>query len=58
MMNDVLKTIVERRAVRKYKDQTVSKELIEQVLETGKMAPSALGKEPLEILHRYFKTRP
>lgn len=45
-MNDVIKTIYERRAVRKYTDQTVSKEVIEQLLEAGRMAPSALGKEP------------
>ena len=45
-MNEVIKTIFERRAVRKYLDKTVSKDLIEQLLESGRMAPSAMGKEP------------
>ncbi|MEO6302605.1 MAG: nitroreductase [Bacteroidia bacterium] len=45
-MNEVIKTIFERRAVRKYKEQGVSKDIIEQLLEAGRMAPSALGKQP------------
>lgn len=45
-MNDVIKTIQERRAVRKYQDKAVSKDIIEQLIEAGRMAPSALGKEP------------
>ena len=45
-MNEVIKTIFERRAVRKYKPMEVSKTLIEQILDAGRMAPSALGKEP------------
>ena len=45
-MNEVIKTIFERRAVRKYKTKSVSKNLIEQLLEAGRMSPSAMGKEP------------
>lgn len=45
-MNEVIKTIFERRAVRKYQDKSVSRDLIEQLLEAGRMAPSAMGKEP------------
>jgi nitroreductase len=45
-MNEVIKTIFERRAVRKYKPMEVSKILIEQIIDAGRMAPSALGKEP------------
>ncbi len=45
-MNEVIKTIFERRAVRKYQDKAISKDLIEQLLEAGRMAPSAMGKEP------------
>lgn len=40
------KTIYERRAVRKYKDRRLSKDLIEQVLDAGRMAPSAMNKQP------------
>ena len=39
--NETLKTIYERRSVRKYKDQAVDKDVIEQVLSAGRMAPSA-----------------
>ena len=45
-MNEVMKTIFERRAVRKYQNKGVSKDLIDQLLEAGRMAPSAMGKEP------------
>ena len=44
-MNDVIKTIYERRAVRKYKDDAVSKELIEKILDAGRMAPSAMNRQ-------------
>lgn len=38
-MNEVIKTIFERRAVRKYKKKTVSKDIIQQLIDAGKMAP-------------------
>lgn len=44
--NDVLKTIYTRRATRKYKDQPIPRELIQQVIEAGRMAPSAINKQP------------
>ena len=43
---DTLKTIYERRAVRKYKDEQVDKHLIEQIIDAGRMAPSAINKQP------------
>jgi nitroreductase len=46
LWNDTIKTIYERRAVRKFKDTSVEKKLIEQVIEAGKMAPSAINKQP------------
>lgn len=45
-MNAVIKNIYERRAVRKFTDQEVSKELIQTVLDAGRMAPSAMNKQP------------
>ena len=45
-MNDTLKTIFERRAVRKYKEKAVSKEIVEQLLDAGRMAPSAMNRQP------------
>jgi nitroreductase len=44
--NETLKTIYERRAVRTYLDKPVSKDLIEQLLDAGRMAPSAINKQP------------
>lgn len=42
----VLKTIYERRAVRKYTDMPISKTLIEEIVHAGCMAPSAINKQP------------
>ena len=48
-MNDILKTIYERRAVRKYKDIAVDRKLVEQIIDAGKMAPSAINKQPWQF---------
>jgi len=45
-MNDTLKTIYERRAVRKYKDQPVDKRLVDEIIDAGRMAPSAINRQP------------
>ncbi len=42
----VLKTIYERRAVRKYKDNSVDPAIISKILDAGRMAPSAMNKQP------------
>lgn len=39
-MNEVIKTIKERRAVRTYKDKPIEKEKINEILECGLWAPS------------------
>lgn len=44
--NETLKTIYSRRAVRSYTDKVVPKEIIEQLLDAGRMAPSAINKQP------------
>ena len=41
-----LDIIYHRRAVRKYKDKPVERTLIEQVIDAGRMAPSAMNKQP------------
>lgn len=43
--NETLKTIYQRRAVRKYKDKPVDKVLIEQIIDAGRMAPSAMNRQ-------------
>lgn len=45
-MNETLNTIYQRRAVRKFKEQAVAKEIIEQVIAAGRMAPSAINMQP------------
>lgn len=44
-MNDTLKSIYERRAVRKYKEQPVDNKLIDEIIAAGRMAPSALNQQ-------------
>lgn len=45
-MNEIIKTINQRRAVRKYKAMPVEKDTIEFLLDAGRMAPSALHHQP------------
>jgi nitroreductase len=45
-MNDVISTIYARRAVRKYKSQQVDQHLISQIIDAGRMAPSAMNRQP------------
>lgn len=44
--NSTISTIYERRAVRKYKDIPVSDEILETILDAGRMAPSAMNRQP------------
>jgi nitroreductase len=53
--NEVLKTIYERRAIRKYRPDTINKEIINDLLDAGRMAPSAINKQPWKF---YILTDP
>ena len=44
-MNDVLKCLKERRSIRKYKKQQITDQELEQILEAGMYAPTALGMQ-------------
>jgi nitroreductase len=44
-MNEILRIIYERRAVRKYKNLPVDEKLIEQIIDAGRMAPSAMNRQ-------------
>ena len=44
--NDILKTIFERRAVRKFTDKPVEEKLILELLDAARMAPSAMNRQP------------
>jgi len=54
-MNETLKTIYERRAVRKFKEKTFEKSILEEILHAGRMAPSAINKQPWKF---YILTKP
>ena len=45
-MNPVLDAIKKRRSVRSYESRTVSKELMDMVIEAGNQAPSAMNSQP------------
>lgn len=45
-MNDTIKTLVTRRSVRSYNSKQVPKEILDEILEAGKFAPSGMGKQP------------
>ena len=47
--NETLSTIYQRRAVRKYRDKPVDKTLIEQIIDAGRMAPSAMNRQLWEF---------
>jgi len=44
--NNILHVIYERRAVRKYKNVLVDNNIINTVLDAGRMAPSAMNRQP------------
>lgn len=46
LVTETIKTIYERRSVRKYKDKPVDRKTIEQIIDAGRMAPSAINKQP------------
>ncbi len=45
-MNDVLKTIKNRRSVRKYKPEQISREELDMIIEAGIYAPTAGNQQP------------
>jgi nitroreductase len=44
-MNEVIKCILERRAIRRYKPEQISKEELDLILQAGMYAPSASGRQ-------------
>lgn len=43
---ELLQAIYERRSIRKYKPDSVSDDLIQEILDAGMMAPSGVNKQP------------
>lgn len=46
----MIKEIVERRSVRKYRSESVPKELIEKILKAGILAPSSKNRQPWKFI--------
>ncbi len=49
-MNQTVKDLLERRSCRNFKPDMVAKDVIEQIIEAGLYAPSAVGKQSTMIL--------
>jgi len=47
---DVFEAIQERRSIRSYQDKPVPRELLEKILEAGRLAPSAKNSEPWHFI--------
>ena len=62
-MNDVIKNMIERRSIKKYKDEQIKKEDLELILEAGKYAANGMGMQsPImvvlqdkEVIKKYAK---
>lgn len=48
--NAVLRTIFQRRAVRKYHYKTVNRVLTDQLIQAARMAPSAMNRQPYRFI--------
>ena len=44
-MNEVIKNILERRSIRKYKEKEVPEELIDEIVKAGTYAPSGMNRQ-------------
>ena len=44
-MNEVIKTIEERRSIRSYRNEQITKDQLETILEAGSYAPSGMGQQ-------------
>lgn len=43
--NEVMKTIMHRRAIRRFEERQIAEEELEQILQAGMYAPSAGGRQ-------------
>lgn len=49
-MNEVLKAMEERRSIRKYKPDSVPKEIIDEIIRAGTYAPNGMGRQSAIIV--------
>ncbi|RLF31262.1 MAG: nitroreductase, partial [Thermoplasmata archaeon] len=50
MEEEVMKCIKERRSIRDYTDEPLSRELIEEIIMAGRYAPSAENSQPWKFI--------
>jgi nitroreductase len=46
----LLDVILSRRSIRKYENKEVPKEMLQQILEAGRQAPSAVNRQPIRFV--------
>ena len=46
----LLDLIVARRSIRKYEDKDIPEEILQQILESGRQAPSAVNRQPIHFI--------
>ena len=44
-MNEVMKTILHRRAIRRFETKQIEEEILQRILQAGLYAPSARGRQ-------------
>ena len=49
-MNETIKTILTRRSIRQYKSEQFPDEILQQIIEAGLYAPSAMGRQPWHLV--------
>jgi nitroreductase len=49
-MNAIIEAILTRRSIRKYRDKPVSRELLETIVDCGRLAPSSKNVQPWEFI--------
>jgi len=47
---DVITAIKKRRSIRKYKNKEIPQDLLEEILETARLAPSGANKQPWQLV--------
>ena len=46
----LLDVILSRRSIRKYENKEIPQEILQQILETGRQAPSAVNRQPIRFV--------
>ncbi len=49
-MNETIKTIKERRSIRRYQDKEVPKDILEELIDCARLAPSARNDQPWKFV--------